>query len=121
MSKSIPSLAAGLSYSVYVLLFVLILMSLPCISIQARADVTKKVYNAEETTLSNGMQVVVISNHRAPVVSHMVWYKVGAADEPQGDAVSGAAHFLEHLMFKGTKAIPPGEFSKIVRSWGGGG
>lgn len=78
-----------------------------------------KVYNAESMTLPNGMQVVVIPNHRAPVVSHMVWYKVGAADEPQGDGVSGAAHFLEHLMFKGTKAIAPGQFSKIIRGWGG--
>lgn len=79
----------------------------------------EKVFNAETMTLSNGMQVVVIPNHRAPVVSHMVWYKVGAADEPQGDGVSGAAHFLEHLMFKGTKAIAPGQFSKIIRGWGG--
>lgn len=79
----------------------------------------EKVYNAETMTLQNGMQVVVISNHRAPVVSHMVWYKVGAADEPQGDGVSGAAHFLEHLMFKGTKAIPAGEFSKFIKSIGG--
>lgn len=78
-----------------------------------------RVYNAESMTLPNGMQVVVIPNHRAPVVSHMVWYKVGAADEPQGDGVSGAAHFLEHLMFKGTKAIEPGQFSKLIRSWGG--
>lgn len=80
---------------------------------------SSKVYNAETATLANGMQVVVISNHRAPVVTHMVWYKVGAADEPQGDGVSGAAHFLEHLMFKGTKAIPAGDFSKIIRSMGG--
>lgn len=78
-----------------------------------------KVYHAETMTLDNGMQVVVIPNHRAPVVSHMVWYKVGAADEPQGDGVSGAAHFLEHLMFKGTKAIKAGDFSKIVKSVGG--
>lgn len=78
-----------------------------------------KVFNAETFTLANGMQVVVIPNHRAPVVTHMVWYKVGAADEPQGDGVSGVAHFLEHLMFKGSPAIPPGEFSKIIRSLGG--
>ena len=51
-------------------------------------------------TLQNGMQVVVIPDRRAPVVTHMVWYKVGAADETQGKA--GIAHFLEHLMFKGT-------------------
>lgn len=78
-----------------------------------------KVYNAETLTLDNGMQVVVIPNHRAPVVTHMVWYKVGAADEPQGDGVSGAAHFLEHLMFKGSDAIQPGQFSKIIRGLGG--
>lgn len=83
------------------------------------SPVSAKVYNAESMTLPNGMQVVVIPNHRAPVVSHMVWYKVGAADEPQGDGVSGAAHFLEHLMFKGSRAIAPGDFSKIIRSWGG--
>lgn len=64
-------------------------------------------------TLKNGLQVVVIPDHRAPVVTHMVWYKVGAADEPQGQA--GIAHFLEHLLFKGTPKHPPGEFSRILR------
>ncbi len=68
-------------------------------------------------TLDNGLQVVVIPDHRAPVVTHMVWYKIGAADEPKGKA--GIAHFLEHLMFKGTDKVPPGEFSKIVRRNGG--
>jgi zinc protease len=75
------------------------------------------VFNPETFELENGMQVVVIPNHRAPVVTHMVWYKVGAADEPPGK--SGIAHFLEHLMFKGTEAVPPGEFSKIVARNGG--
>mgnify|MGYP001348830623 CR=1 FL=1 len=68
-------------------------------------------------TLANGLQVVVIPDHRAPVVTHMIWYKVGAADEPKG--VSGIAHFLEHLMFKSTDKIPMGEFSKIVARLGG--
>jgi zinc protease len=68
-------------------------------------------------TLGNGMQVVVIPDRRAPVVTQMVWYKVGAADEPQGKA--GIAHFLEHLMFKGTPEVPAGEFSRIVRRHGG--
>jgi zinc protease len=68
-------------------------------------------------TLQNGLQVVVIPDHRAPVVTHMVWYKVGGADEPKG--VSGIAHFLEHLMFKSTEKIPVGEFSKIVSRLGG--
>ena len=70
-----------------------------------------------EFKLSNGMQVLVIPDHRAPVVTHMVWYKIGAADEPKG--VSGIAHFLEHLMFKSTDKIPLGEFSKIVARLGG--
>ena len=75
------------------------------------------VFNPESFVLKNGMQVVVISNRRAPVVSHMVWYKTGAADEPRGK--SGIAHFFEHLMFKGTKSVPPGEFSKIIARHGG--
>jgi zinc protease len=72
---------------------------------------------AAEFTLSNGMDVVVIPDHRAPVVTHMVWYKVGSADEPKG--VSGIAHFLEHLMFKSTDKIAVGEFSKIISRLGG--
>lgn len=71
----------------------------------------------ESFTLENGMQVIVLPDHRAPVVTHMVWYRVGSADEPQGK--SGIAHFLEHLMFKGTAKIPPGEYSKIIARLGG--
>ncbi|MEO0761845.1 MAG: pitrilysin family protein, partial [Pseudomonadota bacterium] len=68
-------------------------------------------------TLENGMKGVVIEDRRAPVVTHMVWYPIGAADEPWGQ--SGIAHFLEHLMFKGTDTIPDGAFSKIVAENGG--
>lgn len=68
-------------------------------------------------TLDNGLQIVVIPDHRAPVATHMIWYKVGAADEPEGQ--SGVAHFLEHLMFKGTTKHPDGEFSKTVAEIGG--
>ncbi len=68
-------------------------------------------------SLDNGMDVVVIEDHRAPVVTHMVWYRVGSADEQRG--VSGIAHFLEHLMFKGTDEIPDGAFSKIIAANGG--
>ena len=75
------------------------------------------VFNPETFTLANGMQVVVVTNRRAPVVSHHVWYKVGSADSPLGK--SGLAHFLEHLMFKGTKSLAPGEFSRIVARNGG--
>lgn len=67
--------------------------------------------------LDNGLEVVVIEDHRAPVVVQMVWYRVGAADEPEGK--SGIAHFLEHLMFKGTDDLGPGEFSDIVEAQGG--
>jgi zinc protease len=67
--------------------------------------------------LENGLQVVVVENHRAPVVVHMVWYKVGSADEPRGK--SGIAHFLEHLMFKATDELGSGELSKTVNRNGG--
>lgn len=68
-------------------------------------------------TLENGMDIVVIEDHRAAVVTHMVWYKAGAADERPG--TSGIAHFLEHLMFKGTDELESGEFSKIIAANGG--
>ncbi len=75
------------------------------------------VFNPETFTLKNGMVVVVIPNHRVPVVTHMVWYKVGSADEPPGK--SGTAHLLEHLMFKGTRKLASGEFSRILARNGG--
>ena len=68
-------------------------------------------------TLENGLEAVVIEDHRAPVATHMMWYKIGSADEPRGK--SGIAHFLEHLMFKGTKTLAPGEFSATVEAQGG--
>jgi zinc protease len=70
-----------------------------------------------EFTLSNGLELVVIPDHRAPVVTHMAWYKIGSADEPAGK--SGIAHFFEHLMFKGTSNHPAGEFSNAVADIGG--
>src|SRR5690349_19956742 len=68
-------------------------------------------------TLKNGLELVVVPDRRAPVVTHMIWYKVGAADETPGK--SGLAHFLEHLMFKGTKKNPTGYFSQYVATIGG--
>jgi zinc protease len=68
-------------------------------------------------TLTNGLEVVVVPDHRAPVVTHMIWYKVGAADETPGK--SGLAHFLEHLMFKGTAQNPGNRFSQEVAAIGG--
>lgn len=67
--------------------------------------------------LQNGMQVVVIPNHRAPVVTHMIWMKVGGSDNLPGR--SGMAHYFEHLMFKGTPTTGPGEFSKTIKTLGG--
>lgn len=82
----------------------------------------EKVFNAVQTVLENGLEVIVVPNHRAPVVTQMVWYKAGAADEKIGR--SGIAHFMEHLMFKGSSVIggddlPPGAFSKLIRRVGG--
>lgn len=70
-----------------------------------------------EQTLANGLRVIVKTDRRAPVVVSMVWYKVGSTDEVNG--VTGVAHVLEHMLFKGTKNIPGGDFSKIVASVGG--
>ena len=67
--------------------------------------------------LENGLDVVVIPDRRVPVVTHMVWYRNGSADDPLGQ--SGIAHFLEHLMFKGTERHPAGEFSQVVSALGG--
>ena len=68
-------------------------------------------------SLDNGLEVVVIEDHRAPVVVQMIWYRAGAADEAPG--TSGVAHFLEHLMFKGTDKIPPNAFSALIEAQGG--
>jgi len=68
-------------------------------------------------TLGNGMQVVVVEDHRAPVVQHMVWYRAGSADEPKGQ--SGVAHYLEHLLFKATENLESGEISATVAANGG--
>lgn len=70
-----------------------------------------------ERTLTNGMKVIVIEDHRAPTVVQMVWYRAGSVDEVNGR--TGVAHLLEHLMFKGTRAVPDGEFSRRVAAMGG--
>ena len=71
----------------------------------------------ETRTLANGLEVVVLPDRRAPVVTHMIWYRAGAADEPAGK--SGVAHYLEHLLFKGTPNVPAGVFTEAVASVGG--
>ena len=71
----------------------------------------------ESFTLANGLQVIVVSNHLAPAITQMVWYKVGSSDETAGK--SGIAHYLEHLMFRGTATTQPGAFSKTIAAQGG--
>ncbi|HEY9018080.1 MAG TPA: insulinase family protein, partial [Thiomicrospira sp.] len=70
-----------------------------------------------ETTLENGLRVVVKQDTRAPIVVHQLWYKVGANYEPNG--ITGVSHMLEHMMFKGTDSVEPGQFSKRVSQMGG--
>ncbi len=96
-------------------LIVLALIALagPLGATSARAD----LFAAHSFTLPNGLQVVVLENHRAPVVTQMLFYRAGGADAPVGK--SGIAHFLEHLMFKGTPSVPDGDFSRRIARLGG--
>ena len=93
------------------------LASCLAVSADAAAQTTFASEPPASFTLPNGLQVVVIQDHRTPVVTQMIWYKVGSADETAGK--SGLAHFLEHLMFKGTAKHPAGEFSQTVLRVGG--
>jgi zinc protease len=88
----------------------LLFLGLTAFLSSARAD-------THEHRLSNGLRVIVREDRRAPTVAHMVWYRVGSIDETNG--TTGVAHLLEHMMFKGTPAIGPGEFSRIVARVGG--
>lgn len=83
----------------------------------APAPVRAAANEFSQFTLANGLDVIVIPDHRTPVVTHMVWYRIGSADEVPGK--SGLAHFLEHLMFKGTEKNPAGRFSQVVATVGG--
>jgi zinc protease len=95
---------------------ILLLLAAMLLPLTARAD-DEKQFNAQRFTLANGLEVVVVENHRAPIATQMIWYKVGAADELRGK--TGIAHFLEHLMFRGTKETPPGAFSRTIAQNGG--
>ncbi|TAK91458.1 MAG: insulinase family protein [Burkholderiaceae bacterium] len=88
----------------------LILLCL-CLPVAALAE------GLSEFTLKNGLKIVVKEDHRAPTVAHMVWYRAGSMDEFNG--TTGVAHVLEHMMFKGTKTLKPGEFSDRVAALGG--
>src|SRR6201981_976303 len=97
--------------------FTVLLSSFTLFATGARAQTTVTSAPPASFTLGNGLQVVVIPDHRTPVVTQMIWYKVGSADETPGQ--SGLAHFLEHLMFKGTSKHPADEFSQTVLRAGG--
>ncbi|MEO9576655.1 MAG: pitrilysin family protein [Tateyamaria sp.] len=94
-------------------LFAALTLSISLVPASLRADQE----GVTTFTLENGMDVVVVEDHRAPVVQHMVWYKAGSADEPVGS--SGVAHFLEHLLFKATDTLADGELSSTVAANGG--
>jgi zinc protease len=83
----------------------------------AMAQAPKPAASTFETTLPNGMKIIVKEDHRAPTIAHMVWYRAGSMDEVGG--TTGVAHLLEHMMFKGTKSLKAGEFSKRVAAAGG--
>lgn len=110
MTKSLKSLDMNKSFLTFFL-------ALLCFGMSSAAQAQDKIFNAQKIILDNGLEVIAIPNPRAPVVTHMIWYEAGAADEQV--AVSGVAHYMEHLMFKGSKNVPPGEFSKRVRALGG--
>jgi zinc protease len=92
------------------------LMAALC-AITSAAHTAEPSWQVEEFTLRNGMEVLVIPNHTVPAVNHMIWYRVGSADEPRGK--EGIAHLLEHLMFRGTKNVKPGAFSEKIARVGG--
>lgn len=87
------------------------------LSLMVAQPAAAKVYNPTTYTLANGLRIIVVPNHRAPVVHQMLWYRVGAADEELGK--SGLAHYLEHLMFKGTPSLAAGAYSKALALQGG--
>jgi zinc protease len=105
------------SHRFVVSLFVALLSTVTLSGSGATAQTTVTSERPASFTLGNGLEVIVIPDHRTPVVTQMIWYKVGSADETAGK--SGLAHFLEHLMFKGTTKHPAGEFSETVRRVGG--
>lgn len=104
-----PSPARGEGY------LLSLLLCLACLFCLAAPAFAAPVY--ETFTLKNGMEVVVVNNPRLPIVSHMLWFKIGAADDPPGK--SGLAHYVEHMMFQGTPTVPAGEYAKKIAGLGG--
>ena len=127
MTCAVKRVYSSLSGSLYFSLFapfaslrqaaVLALFSLPFALPAALAQANIGQVKVEQFTLSNGLTVIVKPDHRAPTVAHMLWVRVGSMDEVDG--ASGVAHALEHMMFKGTAQVKPGEFSRRVAALGG--
>jgi len=91
--------------------------SLLLVGLGAQTALAQSSGGVQQFKLANGLTVIIKPDHRAPTAVHMVWHRVGAMDEVDG--TSGVAHVLEHMMFKGTRTLKPGEFSKRVAALGG--
>ena len=103
------------SYKKSLVALVLTLLCLPITThAQIRSELTRSSF---ETTLSNGLQVIIREDHRSPMVMTQIWYKVGSTDESGN--ITGISHVLEHMMFKGTSKVPNDEFSRLSRIYGG--
>ncbi len=94
-----------------------VMMTLPTSTADAANPALTEAGRLFQATLDNGMEVLVLPDRRSPSVVHMVWYDVGAVDEELGK--SGVAHLFEHMMFKGTKEVPAGEFNRRIAALGG--
>ncbi|HET6925522.1 MAG TPA: pitrilysin family protein [Hyphomicrobiaceae bacterium] len=112
ISRGVGAAASGRSWAVVALAAAALVGAAVCGPVRAEPQ-----RRASEFWLDNGMQVVVVPDHRAPVVTHVVWYRVGGADNALGQ--SGIAHFLEHLMFRSTKKLKSGELERTVSRLGG--
>jgi zinc protease len=95
----------------------LFVAALACLALPAAASTARAGDDVAVRELANGLRVIVKPDRRAPVVVSMVWYRIGSVDEQNG--ATGVAHVLEHMMFKGTKTVPAGEFSKLIAAAGG--
>ncbi|MDN5642793.1 MAG: insulinase family protein, partial [Acinetobacter sp.] len=93
-------------------------LTLLCLPITTHAQIRSELTRSSfETTLSNGLQVIIREDHRSPMVMTQIWYKVGSTDESGN--ITGISHVLEHMMFKGTSKVPNDEFSRLSRIYGG--
>ena len=101
---------ARLKWNLAFLIFFLCFLSIPL----SEAGLREQVF---ETVLPNGLKVILLENHKAPLVTFQVWYRVGSRNEAWGK--TGLSHVLEHMMFKGTEKIGPEEFSRIIQENGG--